>query len=461
MTALSLNILQTRSPRDAGGIPIDGVPPLEAGRTVPQGFADALGEASMPVMEGGADGEGKAANPCEPAPGSVTVTDPEAANGKTLPPLRPGLAAPETPLPDPDPVMENSRAGAKDAKPEELPVMESEADAAEGTAETAQAIVAPVLAQQILAPAGVTAGVGSVAGGVESSGGQAPGARTVSLAPAIGSAPGVAASGGGDGAAASTGQDASGANTGRRAEPDARLAARASAQGNAASAPAEPSRQGEEAGHKGIALQVRAAERPAAASEAGQSMQAASTLTATPTGAGALAGLPGAALPGAAPLGSGSAAGPQPHFPELAALVDRIAAARDSAGSASATIALAHKELGNLSLTFETTGRTLDVEVAAQDSDTQRSLAAAIAADRPQLRGSEAQAPGQSHPQAGQQGSPGASAQGGEGTARQSAEAGDGRSDRREPGREGRQQPGGGSAGATPSGPKSDGAIYA
>ena len=124
--------------------------------------------------------------------------------------------------------------------------------------------------------------------------------------------------------------------------------------------------------------------------------------------------------------------------------------------SASATSAGAHKELGNLSLTFETTGRTLDVEVAAKDSDTQRALAAAIAADRPQLRVAD----GPAQPSAQQaQGNSQAGAQGtGAGTAEQSGTAGDTRQDRRDQRRDGN---GAGPDRHADRQPKSDGGIYA
>ena len=99
--------------------------------------------------------------------------------------------------------------------------------------------------------------------------------------------------------------------------------------------------------------------------------------------------------------------------------------------------------------------------MAAQDSATQRSLAAAIAADRPHLRTADAQtqAPGQTlHSQLA------SSAHGGGSDARQSGMAGDAQSDRRGDtdggGRgTGRQ----GNPGSTQGRPdqKSDGGIYA
>ena len=183
----------------------------------------------------------------------------------------------------------------------------------------------------------------------------------------------------------------------------------------------------------------------------------------SPTGTAALVA---GAAPGAAthaPLGAASGtANAMPGFPELAALVDRIAAARDSAGGGSATVSLAHKELGNLSLTFETSGRTLDVQVSAQDNETQRSLAAALAADRPHIRAPEAQqAPPQQHQQqAGAQG--GSTTHGGQADARHSGAAADGQSDRRDNARQAGRDTGPGAGSGQPgSGPKSDGGIYA
>jgi len=210
----------------------------------------------------------------------------------------------------------------------------------------------------------------------------------------------------------------------------------------------------------GLSLQLRAADKPIAADKpviaAEASQPALQTNSGTSPGQGTAAPL-GHTPSATTVLGQAPQTGPLPHFPELAALVDRIAAARSSAGSASATIAVAHKELGNLSLTFEATGNTLDVEVAAQDSDTQRALAAAIAADRPQLRtvDAQAQAPTQTlHSQLA------SSAHGGGTDARHSGMAGDAQPDRRGDGRGPNRQGGGANAQGRPD-PKSDGGIYA
>ena len=471
MTALSLNLLQTGKPKDAGGIPLDGLPALEAGRTVPQGFAEALGKASGPHAGDKAGPEGAMDETGEPVP----VLEPEAAGGKILPPVRPGLAAGKGMAGEIDPVMEDPGSvpglGGKDAKPEGVPVMEDAGDrvqeltlAAEG-AVPGQGTGTPVIAQQLLAPAGAAA-FGTTAGArtaVDGDTADAPAGQTGTLRAAALAPGGVLAAGprgetGGEGAAPNTGQGAAGGSAARRAEPEAELAAQAATRKGAEPAVAKTGGEAEQAGRNGIALQVRAADRPVVVSEAATQQFSPFAATSSATGAGAIAA---PALGTAAPLGIAPAGGPMPHFPELAALVDRIAAARDSAGSASATIALAHKELGNLSLTFETSGRTLDVEVAAQDSDTQRSLAAALAADRPQLRTAETQTGSQNQNQ-GQQGSSGAAAQNGDGQARQSGSAGEGRGDRGSDG-SGRKGASGGTGepGAAPSSPKSDGAIYA
>ncbi|MEL7691714.1 hypothetical protein [Citromicrobium bathyomarinum] len=227
---------------------------------------------------------------------------------------------------------------------------------------------------------------------------------------------------------------------------------------------APPAKVAAELPQTGLSLQLRAADKPVAADRPMIAIDASQPATQSASGTSPVQGIaaPVGHTPFATPtLGSAPQTGPLPHFPDLAGLVDRIAAARSSAGSASATIAVAHKELGNLSLTFEATGNTLDVEVAAQDSDTQRSLAAAIAADRPHLRtvDAQAQAPSQTlHSQLA------SSAHGGGTDARQSGMAGDAQSDRRGDtdgsgrgtGRQGNEA----SAQGRPD-PKSDGGIYA
>tara|TARA_B100000678_G_scaffold67490_1_gene55451 strand:- start:1990 stop:3354 length:1365 start_codon:yes stop_codon:yes gene_type:complete len=215
-----------------------------------------------------------------------------------------------------------------------------------------------------------------------------------------------------------------------------------------------PARNTSELPQTGLSLQLRAADRPVPATEVGQpSVQSGNGSSSSQAIAAPLSHTPFATTT----LGTAPQTGPLPHFPDLAALVDRIAAARSSAGSASATIAVAHKELGNLSLTFEASGNTLDVEVAAQDSDTQRALAAAIATDRPHMRtvDAQAQAPTQTlHSQLA------SSAHGGGTDARQSGMAGDAQPDRRGDGRGSNRQGGGAGAQGRPD-PKSDGGIYA
>ena len=41
MTAISFNLTPSKS-IDVSGLPLEGLPPLEAGRTLPKAFADAL-----------------------------------------------------------------------------------------------------------------------------------------------------------------------------------------------------------------------------------------------------------------------------------------------------------------------------------------------------------------------------------------------------------------------------------
>ena len=127
MTALSLN-LHTAKPLDLSGIPLEGLPPLEAGRTLPHAFAEALGKLTDDsekapvgaVPEGEAapqaaaslradgtaqavpariapdilaegndhSGQGKAANP------AAETLSRQGTSGKGLPPARPDLATP-------------------------------------------------------------------------------------------------------------------------------------------------------------------------------------------------------------------------------------------------------------------------------------------------------------------------------------------------------------------------------
>jgi len=549
MTALSLNLLPASKPLEVAGIPLDGLPALEAGRTVPQAFADVLSKAGIPVGQGGGEqaeeqaktGEPplpigkrapvaddpvtatKSGKPDQPVPVSEPeVAKPAAASGKALPDARPDIAALKSPACEPETVMKDGKRAsvataigdkpevvpvmdreptapkdpAKSGKPELVPVMDREPSApADKPVETAaahsvappaevpvpvdakvqtivQANVAPVVAQQLLAPTTLPGVAASARPGAKT-----PGAETA----AIQSGPRIATGSTDSQAAASlastvrtagtpaqTAHDMTGGDHARRGEPDAEPAARAAAARTADGSLQTPpaARGAPETPQTGLSLQVRAADRPIAAPEASQLAASTSGTAPQPTAGAPAAPLSAPLAPGVS-FGTASQPAASPQFPDLAAMVDRIVAARDSAGSASATIAVAHKELGNLSLTFETSGRMLDVEVAAQDSDTQRALAAAIAADRPQLRGADtlANTQSQTHNQTqGQaQAQTGASAQGGDPGTRQSGEAGDGRADRQS-GRGGSDRHDGGQPRGSAhrsADPKSDGGIYA
>lgn len=503
MTALSLNLLHNAKPLDAG-VPLDGLPALEAGRTVPQAFADVLNKASPPGNRGGGEPVGqpplradkpglavpvaddpstpaKAAKPDQPIPVSEPE-DADAANGKALPSVRPDVAALKPADCEPEPMIDDDKGGsgpiASGEKPQAVPVMDRDTNtpsdkpievSAGGPAQSeppVDAIVLPVppgVAQQLSAPTVLPAIISLARTGAETTTGQAAPRIAATESEAAATLAGFVRGGG---ASAQTAHDMTGGGHSRGGEPDAEPAARAATGRNAdASATASQTpaaaRGAQEALQTGLSLQVRAADRPIAASEA--SPLTASAFGTTPS-LGALA--PTALLSPTGQPGLAGQTGPLPQFPDLSAMVDRIAAARDSAGSASATISVAHKELGNLSLTFEASGRALNVEVAAQDSDTQRALAAAIAADRPQLRGAETLANTQTQTQSqaqGQASQSGASAQGSDSGARQSGEAGNGGSDRqpgrRESDRNGDGQPRGGAHRSTD--PKSEGGIYA
>ena len=64
MTAISFNLTPSKS-IDVSGLPLEGLPPLEAGRTLPDAFAELLGKASKaagkPAVEGDMPGEPKSA----------------------------------------------------------------------------------------------------------------------------------------------------------------------------------------------------------------------------------------------------------------------------------------------------------------------------------------------------------------------------------------------------------------
>lgn len=463
MTAISLN-LPTAKSSDAPGLPLDGLPKLNPGGTLPQAFAEMLGKAGKAATNSGGTPSGATADAAGPgtatggdaeiSPGATGVGADTAkagvipANGKLLPLDGLEIAAnPATGETDGDSV---SDAPTTDDA--------AEAEMARIAAET-QSLVGPialpglgdgktVVAGQAIAGAEHTAKIAMPVRTAGGNGANAQAATQISIQP----------DGQPKGQHNASGQDLSGGDTGRRGDTEgeqaARIASRRIAPESGAAAKA-----GGEAQQTGLSLQLRAADKPFATPE---SLQAGSLGNSTTTGSSAATTI-AAALPGAPALGSAvgspTQAGAMPHFPELAALVDRIAAARDSAGSASATIALAHKELGNLSLTFETSGRSLNVEVAAQDSDTQRSIAAAIAADRPQFRGGDGQQ--QANTQGlSAQANLGANAQGDEPGARQSGETGDEHADR---GNSSRKDGNGqsGTPGQSNTDPKSDGGIYA
>lgn len=71
-------------------------------------------------------------------------------------------------------------------------------------------------------------------------------------------------------------------------------------------------------------------------------------------------------------------------------IVDQLSTARQFDLAKGATVALAHREFGELKVTFETVTNGLEVEVSADDANTQRALAAAMHSDRAQLRPADA-----------------------------------------------------------------------
>lgn len=470
MTALFLDLGIAKSTR-IPGFPLDGLPPLEPGGTLRGAFAEALGKAATesdaegadaPVEGGGgddalpdgADPQALASDagglpiavaiPTTSSTSNIDTATPSetgkataiaAAPGKTLPDAQPDIAV------DP-PISPTESDGAAKAEPTQdgAATTQQGTGAAQPLALLAmRGLTIPAGATRSAQPGGDQAPDASPAGRTAGAAGTATALDPTALATRgeEGSAPGE---GKGDGAQRG---DAKGEAAGRLAT-------------NLASTTAAAGKADTDSAQQGFSINVRAAERAGATDgqQAGLS---------SPTGTAALVA---GAAPGVAthaPLGAASGtANAMPGFPELAALVDRIAAARDSAGGGSATVSLAHKELGNLSLTFETSGRTLDVQVSAQDNETQRSLAAALAADRPHIRAPEAQqAPPQQHQQqAGAQG--GSTTHGGQADARHSGAAGDGQSDRRDNARQAGRDTGPGAGSGQPgSGPKSDGGIYA
>lgn len=471
MTALFLDLGIAKSTR-IPGVPLDGLPPLEPGGTLRGAFAEALGKAATDSDAEGADApvEGDGGDDALPdgvdpqalateagglpitvaipaTPNTDTATPGETgkdaatgpASGKTLPGTQPDIAVAL-------PISPKESDGAAKAQPTQ-----------DGAATTQQAIgaaqpLALLAMRGLTIPAGAT-GTGQPGG--DQAADASPAGRTAGAAGAATALdPAALATKGEDGSAPGEGKGESKGDGAQRGDVKGEAAGRLATK--LASTAAAAGKADTDSAEQGFSINVRAADRAGAT----DGQQAG---TSSPTGTTAL--VAGAAPGGAAhaPLGAASGtANAMPGFPELAALVDRIAAARDSAGGGSATVSLAHKELGNLSLTFETSGRTLDVQVSAQDNETQRSLAAALAADRPHIRAAEAQqAPSQQNQQqAGAQG--GTTTHGGQADARQSGAAGDGQSDRRDNARQaGRDTGPGASSGQPGSGPKSDGGIYA
>ena len=470
MTALFLDLGIAKSTR-IPGVPLDGLPPLEPGGTLRGAFAEALGKAATDSDAEGADA------PVEGDGGDDAL--PDGADPQALATEASGLpitvaipATPNTETAMPGETGKDTATGAASGKtlpgtqPDiavALPISPKESDSAakgqtaqDGAAATQQATgaaqpLALLAMRGLTMPAGAT-GTGQPGG--DQAAGASPAGRTAGTAGAATTFdPTALATKGEDGSAPGEGKGESKGDGAQRGDAKGEAAGRLATTlaSSAASGKADT-----DSTQQGFSINVRAADRAGATDgqQAGIS---------SPTGTATL--VAGAAPGGAAhaPLGAGSGtAGTMPGFPELAALVDRIAAARDSAGGGSATVSLAHKELGNLSLTFETSGRTLDVQVSAQDNETQRSLAAALAADRPHIRAAEAhQAPSQQNQQqAGAQS--GTATHGGQADARHSGAAGDGQSDRRDNARQaGRDTGSGASSGQPGSGPKSDGGIYA
>lgn len=460
MTALFLDLGIAKSTR-IPGVPLDGLPPLEPGGTLRGAFAEALGKAATDSDAEGADA------PVEGDGGDDAL--PDGADPQALATEAGGLpitvAIPATPNTDtamPGETGKDAATGAASGKtlpgtqPDiavALPISPKEGDGAATTQQATGAAqpLALLAMRGLTIPAGAT-GTGQPGG--DQAAGASPAGRTAGGAGAATALdPTALATRGEDGSAPGEGKGESKGDGAQRGDAKGEAAGRLAAKlaSTTASGKADT-----DSAQQGFSINVRAADRAGATDgqQAGIS---------SPTGNATL--VAGAAPGGAAhaPLGAASGtANAMPGFPELAALVDRIAAARDSAGGGSATVSLAHKELGNLSLTFETSGRTLDVQVSAQDNETQRSLAAALAADRPHIRAAETQqAPSQQNQQqAGAQS--GTATHGGQADARHSGAAGDGQSDRRDNARQAGRDTGPGAGSSQPgSSPKSDGGIYA
>ena len=87
------------------------------------------------------------------------------------------------------------------------------------------------------------------------------------------------------------------------------------------------------------------------------------------------------------------AAAPRPVVTDSVAQVERVVehlmAARQFDLTKPAAIAVAHKEFGALTVTFDSTANGMNVEIAADDSEAHRALAAAMASDRSAARPQE------------------------------------------------------------------------
>ena len=86
------------------------------------------------------------------------------------------------------------------------------------------------------------------------------------------------------------------------------------------------------------------------------------------------------------PLSSSARPIASDQFANVERVVDQIMAARQADLSKPAAIAVAHREFGQLTVTFDRTADGMNVEIAAQDGEMQRALAAAMANERPVAR---------------------------------------------------------------------------
>lgn len=78
----------------------------------------------------------------------------------------------------------------------------------------------------------------------------------------------------------------------------------------------------------------------------------------------------------------------------IANVVDRLVAARDAGVGALASVAIAHRDFGDIAVNFTTNTNGLEVSLAAEDADKQRALAAALQqAERTAPRDSSSSAP--------------------------------------------------------------------